>query len=250
MGKVLTFFQYVGFYVFFLRDTFRGFPRFSILWDMFMRDVGSVFWGSLPIVLVISVFMGAVATIQTAANIESPLIPVYATGFTVRQSIILELSPTVIALILNGKIGSQIASEFGTMKITEQVDALRVMGINPVSFLTLPKLLASLISVPLLVVISMILAMFSGWLTSVTTGIVTSWEFMYGITYDFRLFHVWYALIKSEFFAFVLATIPAFFGLHVEGSSVNVGRFSTYAVVSTGIVILALNYIITQLLLL
>lgn len=250
MKRVLLFFEFTGRYVLFLKEVLGRFPRGEVFREMFMRSVDNVFWSSLAIVAVISLFMGAVATIQTAANIDSPLIPVYATGFAVRQSIILELSPTVIALILNGKIGSQISSEFGTMKITEQIDALRVMGINPITFLTLPYLVAALICVPLLVTISMILAILAGWFVSVTTGMVTSWEFIYGITYDFEPFHVWYALIKSELFAFVLVTIPAFFGFQVEGGAVNVGRYSTISVVSTGIAILAINYIVTQVLLL
>lgn len=250
MNKILLFLSYVAEYAILIGRIFRKIPPFKIFRDMLMRDIDNIFWSSLPIVVVISVFMGAVATIQTAANIESPLIPIYATGFTVRQSIILELSPTVIALILAGKLGSYVTSELGTMKITEQIDALNVMGLNSVSFLVLPKLIASLIGVPLLVAISMILAILSGWFISVATGIVTSYEFMYGMTYDFRPFHVFYSLIKSEFFAFSLITISSFFGFKVEGSSVNVGKNATYAVVTTGIVILGLNYVITQLLLL
>lgn len=215
----------------------------------FISEIYSIGIGSLGIVSIISVFMGAVITLQTASNIDSPWIPLYTVGFTTRQSVILEFSPTIIALILAGKIGSNIASEIGTMRITEQIDALEIMGINSASYLVLPKIIAAMIINPFIIIYSMFLGIGGGWIVADLTGIVTTSQFLYGIQYDFKPFHIAYALIKTVVFAFVITSIPAYHGYYVSGGALEVGKASTRAVVYSSVVILILNYVITQLLL-
>lgn len=193
--------------------------------------------------------MGAVVTIQTAYNIDSPFIPLYAVGLATRDSIILEFSPTVISLILAGKVGSRIASEIGTMRVTEQIDALEVMGINSISYLVLPKIAASVFINPFLIIISIFEGIFGGWFFGVISGVVTTTEFIYGLQYSFHPFYVTYALIKTVFFAFVIASVPAFFGYYTNGGALEVGNSSTKAVVNSNICILLINFLLTQLLL-
>ena len=214
-----------------------------------MREVMSLGVGSLGIIAIISIFMGAVITIQTASNIDSALIPLYTVGFAARQSMILEFSPTIIALILAGKVGSNIASEIGTMRVTEQIDALEIMGINSASYLMLPKVVAALFINPFLVVISMFLGMGAGWLVGDLTGIVPSSDFLYGLQWEFKPFSVGYALLKTVVFAFFLTTVPSYHGFYTRGGALEVGRQSTKAVVYSSIVILVVNYLLTQMLL-
>ncbi len=204
---------------------------------------------SLGIIMIISLFMGAVITIQTSANIDSALIPAYTIGFTARQSTILEFSPTIMALILAGKIGSNIASEIGLMRVTEQIDALEIMGVNSGSYLILPKILAAVVINPFLVVISMFVSIGGGYMIAQFTDIVSVPDYVYGIQFDFRPFHVNYALIKSVIFAFIFTSIPAYQGYYASGSALEVGKASTRGVVFSSIVILIANYVITQLVL-
>ena len=193
--------------------------------------------------------MGAVIALQTASNMDSPLLPAYTVGFTARQSIILEFSPTIIALILAGKVGSNIASEIGTMRVTEQIDALDIMGVNSAAYLVLPKVLAGLFIFPFLIMISMFLGIFGGWFICISTGVVSSNDYIYGIQYDFKPFDVFYALIKTVIFAFIITSISSYHGYFAKGSALEVGRSSTKAVVYSSILILIFNYIVTQLLL-
>lgn len=214
-----------------------------------VKEIDSIGISSLGIVALMSVFMGAVIALQTASNIDGPLIPAYTVGFTTRQSIILEFSPTIIALILAGKVGSNIASEIGTMRVTEQIDALDIMGVNSAAYLIQPKVLAGIFIFPFLITISMFLGVFGGWFISVVSGILSSNEYIYGIQFAFRPFDVVYALIKSVFFGFVITTVSAYHGYYSRGSALEVGRSSTDAVVYSSVVILILNYVLTQLLL-
>lgn len=223
--------------------------KFGIYRENTLKEIISLGIGSMGIVAIISLFMGAVITIQTASNIDSPWIPSYTVGFTTRQSVILEFSPTIIALILAGKIGSNIASEIGTMRVTEQIDALEIMGINSASYLTLPKIIAALFINPFIIIYSMFLGMFGGWIVAVSTGIVTSNQYIYGLQYDFKPFDITYALIKTVVFAFVITSIPAYHGYYTRGGALEVGRSSTRAVVYSSIAILVVNYLLTQLLL-
>ena len=223
--------------------------KFSIYRKRFFDEMVSLGLDSLGIIMIISIFMGAVITIQTSANIDSALIPAYTIGFTARQSTILEFSPTIMALILAGKIGSNIASEIGLMRVTEQIDALEIMGVNSGSFLILPKIVAAVIINPFLVVISMFVSIGGGYMIAQFTDIVSVPDYVFGIQFDFRPFHVTYALIKSVIFAFIITSIPAYQGYYASGSALEVGKASTRAVVFSSIVILIANYIITQLVL-
>lgn len=245
----MSFLFYIGQYSLLLTKVFRKPERFSVFRGNVLREMMNLGVNSLGIIAIISVFMGAVITIQTASNIDSALIPLYTVGFAARQSVILEFSPTIIALILAGKIGSNIASEIGTMRVTEQIDALEIMGINSASYLILPKVTAALFINPFLVVISMFLGIGGGWFVGDITGIVPSSDFLYGVTWEFKSFSVIYALIKTVVFAFVLTTVPSYHGYFTRGGALEVGRSSTKAVVFSSIVILVLNYLITQMLL-
>jgi len=219
--------------------------RRSIIVEMDSLGVGSV-----GIVSIISLFMGAVIAIQMAANIESPLIPMHTVGYATRQSVILEFSSTVVALILAGKIGSSIASEIGTMRVSEQIDALEIMGVNSANFLILPKILAALVILPILTLLSMLLGVYGGYLACTTTGLLDGTTYLYGVQLDFRPGHVSYALIKSVVFAFIITSIASYRGYFAEGGSQEVGHASTKAVVNSSISILFWNYILTRLLLL
>jgi len=177
------------------------------------------------------------------------LVPSYTIGFATRQSIVLEFAPTIISLILCGKVGSRIASEIGTMRVTEQIDALEVMGINSASFLILPKIMAAMFVFPFLIMMSMLLGVFGGWLAGTTTGLITSWVYIYGIQSFFHMYDVWYALTKTVVFAFIITSISAYHGYHTVGGALEVGNASTSGVVYSSIAIIFSNLILTQLLL-
>jgi phospholipid/cholesterol/gamma-HCH transport system permease protein len=232
-----------------MKDVFRRPEKFSVYHRLVMIEMVELGIGSIGITGIMSVFMGAVITIQSAANMQDTWIPMYAIGFTVRQSAILEFAPTIMALILAGKVGSNIASQIGTMRTTEQIDALEIMGINSASYLILPKISAMLIMYPLIVLISMFLCIAGGGIIGSMTGLVSPYEFLYGIQYDFKIFGLIYALIKSVFFAFAIASVPSYHGYYARGSALEVGAASTRAVVYTSIAILIMNYFLTQILL-
>ena len=212
-----------------------------------LNDIGV---NSIGIVSLMSVFMGAVITLQTAANIDSPLIPAYTIGFTTRESILLEFSPTIIALILAGKVGSSVASQLGTMRITEQIDALAMMGVRSASFLVMPKIVAAVFFFPFLITISMALAIFGGWMFGTLAGVVATADYIEGLRVDFDSFSYTYAMIKTVVFAFLIVSISAYNGFYAKGSALEVSKSSTRAVVSSSIAILISNYLITQTLLL
>lgn len=204
---------------------------------------------SIGIVIIISIFMGAVITLQTRYNLENPLIPLYLIGLTARDTMLLEFSSTIVGLILAGKVGSNIASEIGHMRITEQIDALEIMGVNSASFLVLPKMLAAIVFNPILTLISMFVGILGGWAASVVTGALTSTDYIYGIQYWFIPFYITYSLVKTVVFAIIITTVPAFFGYYVKGGALEVGRSSTKGVVTSSVLILLFNVILTQLLL-
>ena len=212
-------------------------------------EIQSLGLSSLGIVALMSLFMGAVIALQTASNIDSPLIPLYTVGFTTRQSVILEFSPTIISLILAGKVGSNVASELGSMRISEQIDALDIMGVNSASYLIFPKILASVIIFPFLIIISMFLGVLGGWLISQTSNLLTANAYIYGVQYDFKSFIIVYALIKTVVFAFIITSVSSYHGYNARGSALEVGRSSTMAVVYSSILILIFNYILTQIIL-
>lgn len=241
--------NHLGRYYMLLVLVFKRPERGLIYFKQTISEIESLGINSLGIVSILSIFMGAVITIQTSFGLESTWVPLYAIGFAARESIILEFSPTIMSLILCGKVGSHIASEIGTMRVTEQIDALEIMGVNSAGYLILPKIIAAVFIFPFLVVISMFLGIFGGWLVGTITGVVTSYEYLYGIQYDFKVFNVTYALIKTVFFAFVIISVSAYFGYYTKGGALEVGRSSTQAVVYSSIFILLINLLLTQLLL-
>lgn len=241
--------SHVGKFSMLIARTFSKPEKMKIFWRQLMFEIDSLGIGSLGIITIISFFMGAVITIQTSSNIDSAFIPAYTVGFTVRQSMILEFAPTIIALILAGKVGSNIASEIGTMRVSEQIDALEIMGINSASYLILPKITAAVLINPFLVIISMFIGMAGGYIVAWGTGIVTTSEYLYGLEYDFKVFGVYYAIVKTMFFAFIITAVPSYYGYYTKGGSLAVGAASTKAVVASSIIILLVNYVLTQLLL-
>jgi len=214
-----------------------------------LREIEYLGINSIGIVAIISVFIGAVITIQTAYNTESPLYPRYLIGLAARDVLLLEFSSTIVALILAGKIGSNIASEIGTMRVTEQIDALEIMGVNSASYLIMPKIVAAVFFTPFLTIISIFVGLIGGWIGGVATGVVTSADYLYGIQYAFIPYYITYTLIKAAVFGFLITSVSAYYGYYAYGGSLQVGRSSTKAVVHSSIVILAVNYILTQLLL-
>jgi phospholipid/cholesterol/gamma-HCH transport system permease protein len=196
--------------------------------------------------VVISLFVGAVITIQTNFNIENPLFPKYLVGVTVRDSLLLEFSSTMVALILAGKVGSSIASELGMMRITEQIDALEVMGVNSASFLILPKMIAAVLFFPILCLLSIIVGLVGGYLSCALADIVPPSDYIYGIQYAFHSYYIAYALTKTVFYAFIITSVSSYFGYYVKGGAVEVGKSSTKAVVQSSILILLANLILTR----
>ncbi len=204
---------------------------------------------SIPLILIVSLFIGSLCTILIKLNINNPLLPRYAVGLTTREIILLEFSSSILCLILSGKIGSNIASEIGTMRVTEQIDALDIMGINSASFLLLPKMAGLITIMPFMVIICMATSLFGGYLICVITGIVSVDTYLYGIQTMFIEWYVWFALIKSLCFAYLISSIAGFYGYTVQGGSVEVGKASTDAVVMSNIMILVVDVILTKLLL-
>ena len=245
----MKFLFHFGRYLSMLRQAFQRPEKQSIYFRQVMVEMESLGLASVGIVAIISVFMGAVLAIQMAFNIDTPLIPSYTIGFVTRQSVELEFSPTIISLILAGKVGSRIASELGTMRVTEQIDALEIMGINPATFLILPKIIASMIINPFLIMMSMLLAVGGGWVAGIFTGLFPSAEYIYGIQSFFHLYDIFYALTKTVVFAFIIASVSAYNGYYTKGGALEVGEASTNGVVYSSIAIIFMNLILTQILL-
>ena len=240
--------QNIGSYFLMLSKVFTRFSRWSVMKDLIIREVDSLIIRSVGIVSFISFFVGGVVAIQTALNLTNPLLPKNLIGFATRQSIILEFAPTFISVIMAGKVGSYITSSLGTMKVTEQIDALKVMGINTYNYLIFPKVIAMLFY-PFIITISMFLGIFGGYMASLYGGFCTSSEFVEGIQLEFIPYHVSYAFVKTSFFAFILATVPSYHGYFLKGGALDVGKASTTSFVWTSVIIIITNYIITQLLL-
>jgi len=242
-------FSVIGSYVLLMQKVFSLPQKRKIFWNQLMTEINSLGIESLGIVAFISAFMGAVVAIQTAYNIDSPLIPMSMVGFTTRQSIILEFSPTVISLILAGKVGSRIASEIGTMRVTEQIDALEIMGVNSANYLILPKITAAILIFPVLIVFSMWMGILGGWVAMVSTGLLSTTEYVQGIRVDFEGYTIFYALTKTVFFAYIISSVSGFYGYITNGGALEVGQASTKAVVYSSVIIILFNLVLTQLLL-
>lgn len=246
---MLFYLHNIGKYFILLGKVFRKPDNVKMYWRQIVQEMVSLGIGSLGLISIISVFMGAVVTLQTVSAIDSPLIPLYTVGYATRQSFILELAPTIMCLILAGKVGSNISSEIGTMRITEQIDALEIMGVNSASYLIFPKIIAALFTIPMIVIYSMFLGIIGGYIVGAYSSMLTIDDYLYGIRYDFKTFDVIYALIKTLFFAFIITTIPSYYGYYVRGGALDIGRSSTKSVVYSSISILIINYLLTQLLL-
>jgi phospholipid/cholesterol/gamma-HCH transport system permease protein len=246
---MIRFLEQLGRYFILLKKVFSKPEKPSLYYKQTLHEMIYLGFNSIGIISIISFFMGAVITLQTAYNTENPIYPTYLIGLGCRDSIILEFSSTISALILAGKVGSNIASEIGTMRITEQIDALEMMGVNSATYLILPKILATLIFNPLLTLISIIVGIVGGGLAGTLSGVITLDDFIYGIQYAFIPYYITYSMIKTLVFAFLITSVSAFQGYHVSGGSLEVGRASTKAVVFSSILILLFNVILTQLLL-
>jgi phospholipid/cholesterol/gamma-HCH transport system permease protein len=246
---MVSFLRQMGRYVLLLKKIFSKPEKLVIYYKQTMREFVSLGLTSIGIIAIVSFFMGAVITLQTAYNTENPIYPKYLIGLGCRDSIILEFSSTITALILAGKVGSSIASEIGTMRVTEQIDALEIMGVNSASYIILPKLIATVLFNPFLTLISIIVGIVGGGMAGTLSGVMTLENFIYGIQYAFIPYYIVYSLIKTVVFAFIITTVSAFQGYYVEGGSLEVGRASTKAVVFSSVLILLFNVILTQLLL-
>ena len=238
----------IGKYFLMLQNVFGKFTKWKVLRQLIFKDIESLIIGSLGIVSFISFFVGGVVSIQTALNLENPFLPKNLIGFATRQSIILEFAPTFISIIMAGKVGSFITSSIGTMRVTEQIDALEVMGVNTYNYLIFPKIIAMTIY-PFIIVISMFLGIFGGYFACVTGGFTTHTDFIDGLQLDFIPFHLNYAFIKTFLFAMILATIPSYHGFFMKGGALEVGKASTTSFVWTSVAIIIMNSFVTNLLL-
>ena len=225
-----------------LKGMFTKPENWKMYWKELMHQCVEIGIGSLPIVIIISLFLGAVTTVQTAYQMISPLVPLTTLAQIVRDSMILELSPTVVCIVLAGVVGSKIASELGNMRVSEQIDAQEIMGINTKNYLILPKILAALIVVPCLIVLSVALGIWGGRTAGAMTGIISTDIFDMGIKQNLNLYNLNFSLYKAYTFAFILSSIPAYFGYHVKGGALEIGRASTSAVVVSCVLILFADY--------
>jgi len=249
MKYLANFFYHLGRYFSFLGKVFLKPEKAKPYYAQIIREFDKIGLNSIPIVIIISLFMGAVITLQAAINFTNPIIPKDFIGYGARDSIILEFSSTMLSLILAGKVGSNIASELGTMRITQQIDALEIMGINSEGYLVLPKLIASLIFFPLFCIMSMFVGIAGGWLVAYFTDVVNIKVFENGLRLYFIPKYIYYSLTKTTIFGFLLTSISAYQGYFASGGSVDVGKSSTRAVVISNIIILLFNVILTYLLL-
>ena len=232
-----------------LGQVFKKPQKFRVFYESLFKEIEELGVKSLGIIMFISFFIGGVIALQTALNLESPFIPKSLIGFAAKRSIILEFAPTFCSIILAGKVGSYITSSIGTMRVTEKIDALEVMGINSLNHLVLPKILATVFFYPFLIALAMVLGIFGGWIAGVLSGLFSGVDYVVGLQTDFNPFLVTYAIIKTLVFAFLIATVPSYHGYYVKGGSIAVGKASTQSVVWTTILIVIANYFLTQMLL-
>ena len=237
----------IGKYFIMIKMSFFKPSKWKVLRKLIFKEINDLIIESIPIVAILSFFIGAVISIQTALNLSSPFISKSLIGFATRQSVILEFAPTFMSIIMAGKVGSYITSSIGTMRVTEQIDALEVMGINPLNYLVFPKIVA-LLFYPFVITISMFVAIFGGFLAMTFAGLPSE-AFISGIQMEFEPYHIVYAYIKTFLFAIILATVPSYHGFYMKGGALEVGKASTLSFVWTSIIIIVVNFIITQLLL-
>ena len=245
----MSLFENIGKYILFLRRVVSRPEKGRLFFAQIIKEIYKLGVSSVGIVVIISVFMGAVISLQTAYNLVNPLLPDYLVGYTTRESMILEFSSTIVGLILAGKVGSNIASEIGSMRVTEQIDALEIMGINSASYLIFPKIIAAVFINPFLYVLSVFVGITGGLMASYMAGTVSVPDFIYGVQVDLIPYYITYSLIKTLVFAFIITSVPSFYGYYVSGGALEVGKASTKAVVNSSILILLANLILTQILL-
>jgi len=245
----MSLFTHLGAYGIMLRGMFTKPENWKMYWKEFMHQCVEIGIGALPIVVIISLFLGAVTTVQTAYQLVSPIIPMATVAQIVRDSVILELSPTVLSIVLAGVVGSKIASELGNMRISEQIDALEIMGINTKSYLVMPKIMGALVVIPCLIVISAVLSIWGGRVAGSLTGILANDIYDVGLRQNLNLYNIQFAFYKAYTFAFIVSSVPAYYGYHVKGGSLEIGRASTSAVVVSCILILLADYVLAALLL-
>ena len=237
----------IGRYFIMIKMSFFKPSKWKIQRKLIFKEINDLIIESIPIVAILSFFIGGVVAIQTALNLSSPFLSKSLIGFATRQSVILEFAPTFMSIIMAGKVGSYITSSIGTMRVTEQIDALEVMGINPLNYLVFPKIIA-LLFYPFVITVAMFVAIFGGFVAMSFAGVPNE-AFISGIQMDFDPYHVSYAYIKTVLFAFILATVPSYHGYYMKGGALEVGKASTLSFVWTSIIIIIVNFVITQLLL-
>lgn len=245
----MNFFSHLGRYYLLIKRVFGKPEKFNLYLRQILLEMDNLGIKSLGIVGIISFFIGMVVIIHMTINMGNPLIPAYYVSFTTRDVLLLEFSSTVLCLILAGKVGSLIASEIGTMRVTEQIDALDAMGINSAAFLIQPKIIAAVLVFPLLVILSIFVGLVGGWLVSAMGGLLTTNDFFLGIRFQFDTYKVLYTLIKSVVFAFIITSVSGYFGYYTKGGALEVGKSSTQAVVYSMVFILVANYAITKIML-
>jgi phospholipid/cholesterol/gamma-HCH transport system permease protein len=245
----MNFFTEFGRYLLLMKGMFSRPENGKMYWKEFMHQCVEIGIGSLGIVVIISFFMGAVSALQTAYQLTSPVIPKSTIAQIVRDTVILEFAPTLVCIVLAGVVGSKIASELGNMRVSEQIDALEIMGINTKTYLVLPKIIAALMMIPLLIVISMGLGIWGGRVAGIASGILAPNVYDRGLLENFVSYNVFFALVKGYTFSFIISSIPAFYGYHVQGGSLEIGRASTKAVVVSCVAILFSDYVLAALLL-
>lgn len=239
----------VGEYCLLMKRVFTKPDSWKMFFRQFPKELEKLGIESLPIVVIISVFIGAIMTIQTKLNTENPLLPTYSTGLVTRDTLLLEFSSTILCLILAGKVGSNIASEIGTMRITEQIDALEIMGVNSANYLVLPKVVAFVVMMPCLVIISMTVGLVGGYCVGLFSDIITTADYLLGIQYAFIPYYVFYSVVKSLVFAFIITSVASYYGYYAYGGALDVGRASTNAVVNSSVLVLFFNLLLTNLML-
>ncbi len=238
-----------GRYCLFIKRVFAIPEKWKVFFKRTVDEVSKLGIDSIPLVIIISLFIGAVIAIQMQLNITSPLIPSYSVGLATRDIVLLEFSNSILCLILAGKVGSNIASEIGTMRVTEQIDALEIMGVNSCNYLVMPKVIAFLFVMPILVVFCMTTSLFGGLTVALVTDLISVSKYVYGLQAYFNEWYVWYGIIKSFVFAFIIASVASYCGYYVKGGALEVGKSSTNAVVTSSILILLFDVILTKLLL-
>ena len=236
-----------GRYCAFMRKVFSLPNKWQLFFKRTIAEISKLGVDSIPLVVIVSIFIGAVIAIQMELNTSSPLLPAYSVGLATRDIVLLEFSNSILCLILAGKVGSNIASEIGTMRVTEQIDALEIMGVNSANYLILPKVTAFVAFMPVLVIFSMFLGMIGGYVICVITNTPPPETYIYGIQAFFNDFFVWYSILKSMLFGFIIATVAAYFGYFAKGGSLDVGKASTDSVVMNSILILITDLAFTQL---